>query len=156
MRLSNNEEGLCYNKENGLGDDLEALLDSGIGHCGDSKAGPTKIVEHFSTLNTASISRAISDIRWYSEGISTISWKLGLPPGSMGLPIVGESMSSSPPSFARNPPFIQKDCKVVKWCPENVSVVRFSMEDGKKLSLKTEALTEEMVIWFSSFHVAGF
>ncbi|KAH0718356.1 hypothetical protein R3W88_006227 [Solanum pinnatisectum] len=37
-------------------------------------------------------------------------------------------------------------------CP----VCRFSMEDGKKLCLITEDLTEEMVIWFSSFHVAGF
>nr|XP_009611052.1 E3 ubiquitin-protein ligase RHA2A-like [Nicotiana tomentosiformis] len=52
-----------------------------------------------------------------------------------------------------------RDC-VDKWlngdrktCP----VCRFSMEDGRKLSIKTEAaLTEEMVIWFSSFHVAGF
>ncbi|KAF3634560.1 hypothetical protein FXO38_03038 [Capsicum annuum] len=37
-------------------------------------------------------------------------------------------------------------------CP----VCRFSMEDGKKLSIKTEDLTDEMVIWFSSFHVAGY
>ncbi|KAK4359441.1 hypothetical protein RND71_021670 [Anisodus tanguticus] len=49
MKLSNNE-GLCYNKENGLGDDLQTLLDSGIGHCGDSKT-----VQHISTLNRASV-----------------------------------------------------------------------------------------------------
>ncbi|XP_016513843.1 protein TOO MANY MOUTHS-like [Nicotiana tabacum] len=60
MKLANNE-GLCYNNENGLGDDLETLLDSGIGHCGDSKTEPTKIVEHISTLNRGSISRSNSD-----------------------------------------------------------------------------------------------
>ncbi|XP_055819627.1 protein TOO MANY MOUTHS [Solanum dulcamara] len=60
MKLSNNE-GLCYNKENGLGDDLETLLDSGIGHCGDSKTEPTKTVQHISTLNRASVVRSNSN-----------------------------------------------------------------------------------------------
>lgn len=59
MKLSNNE-GLCYNKENGLGDDLETLLDSGIGHCGDSKTEPIKTVQHISTLNRASFVRSNS------------------------------------------------------------------------------------------------
>lgn len=41
-------------------------------------------------------------------------------------------------------------------CP----ICRFSMEDGDYHELRTttqqECFTEEMVIWFSSFHVAGF
>ncbi|KAK2991887.1 hypothetical protein RJ640_011576 [Escallonia rubra] len=39
-----------------------------------------------------------------------------------------------------------------KTCP----VCRFSMEEEEGKAHKTEELTEEMVIWFSSFHVAGF
>ncbi|XP_059287371.1 protein TOO MANY MOUTHS [Lycium ferocissimum] len=60
MKLSNNE-GLCYNKENGLGDDLETLLDSGIGHCGDTKTETTKTVLHVSTLNRGSVVRSNSN-----------------------------------------------------------------------------------------------
>ncbi|KAM3289909.1 protein TOO MANY MOUTHS [Capsicum chacoense] len=54
IKLSNNE-GLCYNKENGLGGDLETLLESGIGHCVDSKTEPTNAMEHISTLNRGSV-----------------------------------------------------------------------------------------------------
>lgn len=61
MKLSNND-GLCYNKENGLGDDLETLLDSGIGHCGDSKTEPTKSVQHISTLTKAAFVRSNSNV----------------------------------------------------------------------------------------------
>ncbi|CDP01858.1 unnamed protein product [Coffea canephora] len=39
-----------------------------------------------------------------------------------------------------------------KTCP----VCRFLMEDEQRNPQKREFLTEEMVIWFSSFHVAGF
>lgn len=60
MKLSNNE-GLCYNKENGLGDDLETLLDSEIGHCGGSKTEPTNTVKHISTLNRGSVVRSNSN-----------------------------------------------------------------------------------------------
>lgn len=39
-----------------------------------------------------------------------------------------------------------------KTCP----ICRFSVEDEEVKSRKCDELTEEMVIWFSSFHVAGY
>ncbi|CAK9156967.1 unnamed protein product [Ilex paraguariensis] len=40
-------------------------------------------------------------------------------------------------------------------CRKTCPVCRFSMEE-EIITQKREELTEEMVIWFSSFHVAGF
>ncbi|CAL5324240.1 unnamed protein product [Camellia sinensis] len=40
-------------------------------------------------------------------------------------------------------------------CQKTCPVCRFLVEDEEKSRVK-EALTDEMVIWFSSFHVAGF
>ncbi|XP_057971154.1 E3 ubiquitin-protein ligase At4g11680-like [Malania oleifera] len=48
---------------------------------------------------------------------------------------------------------------VDKWfsvCRRTCPVCRFSMEGDRKRFEKMEQLTEEMVTWFSSFHVAGF
>ncbi|CAI9110980.1 OLC1v1011105C1 [Oldenlandia corymbosa var. corymbosa] len=39
-----------------------------------------------------------------------------------------------------------------KTCP----VCRFLVEDGEEESIQREFLTDEMMVWFSSFHVAGF
>ncbi|XVF15961.1 hypothetical protein REPUB_Repub09cG0200800 [Reevesia pubescens] len=47
---------------------------------------------------------------------------------------------------------------VDKWlnsCRKNCPVCRFSMGEEERFH-KREAFTEEMLIWFSSFHVAGF
>lgn len=47
---------------------------------------------------------------------------------------------------------------VERWfnvCRKTCPVCRFSMDEEEKYK-KEEQLTEEMVIWFSSFHVAGF
>lgn len=49
-----------------------------------------------------------------------------------------------------------KDC-IDRWfsaCRKTCPMCRFSMEDNK--SYVKEVLTEEMIIYFSSFHVAGF
>ncbi|XP_052197139.1 uncharacterized protein LOC127804321 [Diospyros lotus] len=40
-------------------------------------------------------------------------------------------------------------------CRKTCPVCRFLVEEEEKFPVK-EALTDEMVIWFSSFHVAGF
>ncbi|KAJ8764263.1 hypothetical protein K2173_006003 [Erythroxylum novogranatense] len=41
-------------------------------------------------------------------------------------------------------------------CRKTCPVCRFSMGEEAKYCKSEEQLTEEMVIWFSSFHVAGF
>lgn len=48
---------------------------------------------------------------------------------------------------------------VNKWfdvCRKTCPVCRFSVEAEEEKTKKCEKLTEEMVIWFSSFHVAGY
>ncbi|KVH92278.1 Zinc finger, RING/FYVE/PHD-type [Cynara cardunculus var. scolymus] len=48
---------------------------------------------------------------------------------------------------------------VDKWfdvCRKTCPVCRFPVEVEEVKSKKREELTEEMVIWFSSFHVAGY
>lgn len=48
---------------------------------------------------------------------------------------------------------------VDKWlnsCRKTCPVCRLLMEDEQEKAQKREFLTEEMVMWFSSFHVAGF
>lgn len=41
-------------------------------------------------------------------------------------------------------------------CRKTCPICRLSMEGEEKVRLTREELTEEMVIWFSSFHVGGF
>lgn len=41
-------------------------------------------------------------------------------------------------------------------CRRTCPVCRLLMEDGDEKTMKREFLTEEMMVWFSSFHVAGF
>lgn len=48
LRLHNNS-GLCYDAKSGLGDDLDALFDSGIGRCEAEKSEKLKPVQHLST-----------------------------------------------------------------------------------------------------------
>ncbi len=43
-----------------------------------------------------------------------------------------------------------------KVCRKTCPVCRFAMEEKERSYKREEQLTEEMVIWFSSFHVAGF
>lgn len=47
LRLNNNL-GLCYDAKSGLGDDLDALFDAGIGHCDKTKPVP---LQHISTVD---------------------------------------------------------------------------------------------------------
>ncbi|OAY60918.1 E3 ubiquitin-protein ligase RHA2A [Manihot esculenta] len=41
-------------------------------------------------------------------------------------------------------------------CRKTCPICRFSMGEEERSHKREEQLTEEMVIWFSSFHVAGF
>ncbi|CAI9282411.1 unnamed protein product [Lactuca saligna] len=48
---------------------------------------------------------------------------------------------------------------VDKWfdeCRKTCPVCRFSFEDEEMKTRKSQELTAEMAIWFSSFHVAGY
>ncbi|MBA0817587.1 hypothetical protein Gohar_019670, partial [Gossypium harknessii] len=47
--------------------------------------------------------------------------------------------------------------KWVNTCKKNCPICRFSMgEEDRFMFHRREAFTEEMMIWFSSFHIAGF
>ncbi|XP_031105670.1 protein TOO MANY MOUTHS [Ipomoea triloba] len=58
LKLSNNS-GLCYDAKTGLGDDLEAISDSGIGHCGSQATEPARTVEHISAVDESMLRSSV-------------------------------------------------------------------------------------------------